>query len=186
MILIVFGPGGVGKGALVARLVERDPRLWLSRSWTTRARRPHEAEDAYVFVTRERFEAAMRDGAFLETNQFAGNDHLYGTPWPKPPDDTVDVVLEIDVQGAKQVKQHAPDAVAVLVEPPSMGELERRLRGRGDDVDHIQARLALAEREIAEGRQVADEIVVNDDLDRAVDEVARILERRRPTTTGDE
>ena len=116
---------------------------------------------------------------FLETNEFAGNNEFYGTPWPEPPSDDVDVVLEIDVNGARQVKQRRPEAVAILIVPPSLQELERRLRGRGDPDEHVRRRLELAEYEEAAGRDVADEVVVNDDLARAVDEVARILERRR-------
>ena len=153
--------------------------MWLSRSWTTRARRAHEAADAYVFVSRETFLAAMEQGMFLETNEFAGNREFYGTPWPEPPTDDVDVVLEIDVNGARQVKSRKPDALAILVVAPSPEELERRLRSRGDDEDHVRRRLELAEYEETAGREVADAVVVNDDLARAVDEVARILETRR-------
>jgi guanylate kinase len=185
LIAILFGPGGVGKGALAARLVERDPKLWLSRSWTTRPRRPHERADAYVFVDREAFEEAMTQGAFLETNEFAGNGHLYGTPWPEPPDEGSDVVLEIDLNGARHVKERYPDAVVILVEAPSQEELQRRLRGRGDDEEAIQRRLALADSEVAEGRLLADHEIVNDDLDRATDEVARILDAHRRTRTGE-
>ncbi|HVM07087.1 MAG TPA: guanylate kinase [Acidimicrobiales bacterium] len=178
MIIVVFGPGGVGKGALVQKLLEIDDRLWLSRSWTTRPRRPHEADDAYVFVAREEFLAAIEAGRFLETNEFAGNGELYGTPWPDAGDD-LDVVLEIDLNGARQVKQRFPDALAILVEPPSIEELERRLRGRGDDEAHVRKRLDLAEYEMTAGREVADHVIVNDDLARAAAEVARILESRR-------
>lgn len=166
-------------------MVERDERLWLSRSWTTRSRRAHEPADAYVFVSREVFIAGMEQGEFLETNEFSGNGQFYGTPWPEPPNANVDVVLEIDVNGARQVKERYPDSVAILIVPPSREELERRLRGRGDSPEDVARRLELADREIAEGRQLADDVVVNDSLDRAVAEVARILDDRRLTTTGD-
>ena len=159
--------------------MEKDPRLWVSRSWTTRAQRQGEPDDAYVFVDRETFIAALERGEFLETNEFAANDHLYGTPWPKPPSGDLDVVLDIDVNGARQVKHEHPDAIAVLVEPPSWEELARRMRLRGDSDEHITRRLELGKYEVAAGRDVADHVVVNDDLDRAVDEVARILEARR-------
>ena len=151
----------------------------MSRSWTTRARRPGEPADAYVFVTRDAFVSAMEQGVFLETNEFAGNGQLYGTPWPEPDETDADVVLEIDVNGARQVKERYPDAVVILVEPPSEAELERRLRGRGDDDAHVRRRLDLAAIEVAEGRAVADHVVVNDDLGRATDEVTRILDHRR-------
>ena len=159
-------------------LVERDDRLWLSRSWTTRERRAAEPEDAYVFVTRERFEAHEREGGFLETNRFAANGHCYGTPWPDQPPER-DVVLEIDLNGALQVKARFPDAKLILVEPPSRAELERRLRGRGDRDEHVQRRLELADAEVYGGREVADAVVVNDDLNRAVEEVAGILDGYR-------
>ena len=121
----------------------------------------------------------MERGEFLETNEFSANDHLYGTPWPSPPSDDLDVVLDIDVNGARQVKQHHPDAIAVLVVPPSWDELARRMRARGDDEEHIKRRLELGEYEVTAGREVADHVVVNDELARAVGEVARILDDRR-------
>jgi guanylate kinase len=178
LLVVIFGPGGVGKGTLAQRLVEVDDRLWLSRSWTTRPRRPHEPEDAYVFVDRDTFEANEANGGFLETNRFAANGHWYGTPWPEePPGD--DVLLEIDLNGARQVKERIPSAKLVLVVPPTMEELERRLRGRGDDEEHVQRRLALSAVEVTEGRQIADDVVINDLLDRAVEDLAGILVRYR-------
>lgn len=152
--------------------------MWLSRSWTTRPRRPGEPEDSYVFVDRPTFEARIADGGFLEWAELAANGHLYGTPWPEPPPGA-DVVLEIDVQGAAQVLERHPDAVVVLVVAPSPGEAAARMRARGDDEDHVAARLELARSEEERGRRLATHVVVNDDLDRAVAEVAGILERSR-------
>ncbi|HUP85057.1 MAG TPA: guanylate kinase [Acidimicrobiales bacterium] len=177
MLFVVLGPGGVGKGTVVRRLVDADDRLWLSRSWTTRAQRAGEPDDAYVFVDEATFAAkAIADG-FLETNQFAGNSCWYGTPWPDQPNR--DVVLEIDLNGARQVRERYPDARLILVLPPDQEELERRLRGRGDDEEHVQRRLALADVEITGGLELADRVVINDDLDRAVEEVAGILDGYR-------
>ena len=102
LIVVVSGPGGVGKSTIVEELVKRDARLWLSRSWTTREQRPGEAPDAYKFVTREQFQQRIDANGFLEWTEFIGN--LYGTPNPEAPTGR-DIVLEIEVDGAQQVKQ---------------------------------------------------------------------------------
>lgn len=181
MILVLSGPGGVGKGTVVRRLLEVEPRLRLSRSWSTRPRRPDEPEDAYTFVDRPTFEAHLAKGGFLEFDEFLGN--LYGTPVPDTLDDVDhDLLLEINVQGAEQVRRHRPDALVVLLVAPTREVQEARLRERGDDDEHVAQRLALADAEEAKGRALADAIVVNDDLDQAVAEVAGILASRRPGT----
>lgn len=158
----------------------RVPGLWLSRSWTTRPRRQGEPADAYVFVDRDTFDRRVAEGGFLEWAEvFGGN--LYGTPTPEPPPGH-DVVLEIDVQGAEQVRRAVDDAVIVLLLPPSRHEQERRLRDRGDTDDQLDERIAKADREERRAEAVADHVVVNDDLDRAVEEVAGILARHRSST----
>ena len=168
---------------MVDRLLQRDPNLWLSRSWTTRPPRAGEAPDAYVFVDRPSFLAHRDAGGFLEWTELPANRHLYGTPRPDPPAGT-DVVLDIDLDGVRQVKRLLPETVAILIEPPSIDALAERMRMRGDTEEQIRRRLDLAEVELAEGPEVADEVVVNDDLNRAVDQVARILVSRR-NRTGD-
>lgn len=168
LIIVVSGPGGAGKGTLVDVLLERDTALWLSRSWTTRAQREGEPDDAYVFVSRDQFHRRIGDQGFLEWTEFLGN--LYGSPIP---DDDIgnDVVLEIELHGAKQVKEQHPEALLVFVMPPSRQEQERRLRERGDPYRHVMQRLKKAESEEREGTALADVVIVNDDLDRAVTEL---------------
>jgi guanylate kinase len=173
---VLAGPSGAGKGSIAAALRRRVPDLWLSRSWTTRPRRDGEPVDAYVFVDRATFDARVAAGGFLEWAEVFG--HLYGTPWPEPPAGN-DVLLEIDVQGAAQVRERHPEALVVFVEAPSRQAQEERLRRRGDREELIQRRLAGAPEEERAGRALADHIVVNDDLDRAIEEVAAILESRR-------
>jgi len=162
----------VGKGSIATNVISRTPDLWLSRSWTTRPRRPGEAADAYHFVDDEDFLRQARSGGFFEYAQVF--DHRYGTPVPQPPPGH-DVVLEIDVQGAAQVRSRRPDAVIVLVVAPSRTAQADRLRGRGEDEATVARRLAEADREEAEGRVLADHVVVNDDLSRATGEVAAIV-----------
>ncbi len=156
--------------------MERTPRLWLSRSYTTRKRRPGEAEDAYVFVDRAAFDAMVADDRFLEWAEFLGE--RYGTPWPDPPPGS-DVLLEIDLQGAEQVIDRHPDSMLVLLLPPSPEVQAERLRGRGEDEETIAARLAVGREEEARGRTIAHAVVINADVERAVDQVAGILDGYR-------
>ena len=178
LIIVISGPGGVGKGTIVTALLERDPALWLSRSWTTRGHRPGEPADAYVFTTREAFEARIAEGGFLEWTDFLGS--YYGTPTPSAPPGT-DVVLEIEVDGAQQIRRRHPDALLIFVLPPTREEQERRLRERGDAPDKVAARLRKAEDEEPVGKSISDYVVVNDHLDRTVDELVEIIaaERKR-------
>ncbi len=176
IVLVVSGPGGVGKGTIVEALVQRDDRLWLSRSWTTRERRESERHDSYVFVSSEEFEGRISEDGFLEWTSFLGN--YYGTPLPQPAPGR-DIVLEIEVDGARQVKTVHPDAVLVFVLPPSRLEQQRRLRGRGDPEQKVEERLRKAEEEEPVGIAMADHVVVNDDLELTLQELARILHHER-------
>ena len=127
-------------------------------------------------MDREHFLAAVERGAFLEYAEF--NDNLYGTPWPDGAEGR-DVVLEIEVQGARQVRARDENAVLILLVAPEREVYEARMRDRGDSEEQIARRLEIGASEEAEGRAIADHVVVNDDLDRAVAEVAGILAARR-------
>jgi guanylate kinase len=166
---------------VVRRLIERDPTLAYSVSATTRPPRPGEEDGRdYVFLTPERFAELLGEDAFLEHAEVFG--HRYGTlsgAVEQHRRDGIDVLLEIDVQGARVVRDRVSDAVLIFLRPPSMGELERRLRRRGtEDPEALRARLAAAAEEMEQAAWF-DHVVENDELERAVDEVAAIIERYR-------
>jgi len=178
---VLAGPSGVGKGAIVARLLAALPDLELSISATTRQPRPREDEGRhYHFVDRGKFDEMAEAGGFLEWADIFGE--RYGTP-REPIDRALaegrDVLVEIDVQGARQVKAAEPRAFMVFITPPSLKELERRLRTRGSETDHqIRGRLAKASEELAAEPEF-DVTVVNDDLETAAREVVEIVEERK-------
>lgn len=176
MIVVISGPGGVGKGTIVRALAAADPELIVSRSWTTRAQRPGEPDDAYVFTDRAAFEQRIAAGGFLEWTEFLGN--YYGTPTPSVEDDRV-LILEIEVDGAQQVRREHDDAVLIFVLPPSREEQQRRLRGRGDAEDKVTARLRKAEEEEPIGASISDHQLVNDDLERTVAELRALIDVER-------
>jgi len=178
LVLIVSGPSGSGKSTLVQKILEM-PGTMPSVSCTTRPRRATEASGkCYDFVAEEEFEAMVARGEFLEYARVFGK-HCYGTP-KKWLDESrarrLDLVLEIDVQGAEQVKQKLPESVAIFILPPSRQELEHRLRSRGTDSDEeISRRLAKAQSEIAASEKLYDFCVVNDDVERAGKEAQAIV-----------
>jgi len=180
-LFIISAPSGTGKGTVISHLMKLRPELELSVSATTRPPRSGEVEGkSYCFVTRESFQDMISRGEFLEYAGYVGE--LYGTR-KKPIDEFVlagkDVLLEIEVQGAKQVMAKVPGAVSIIVVPPDMDELERRLRGRGTDSEEkIASRLDRARRELEE-KDHYDYIVTNDDISRAAREILSIIDNRK-------
>lgn len=174
---IICGPSGVGKGTVVARLLASYPKLYFSVSATTRPPRPGEVDGKhYHFLSREQFQRWIDEDAFLEHAEFVGN--LYGTPKlyvDKAMDQGRDVILDIEIQGAEQVHRRRPEAIRIYVAPPSWAELERRLIVRGtEDMEKVRRRLERGKEEFSVARDF-DYFVINDTVDRAVEELRAIL-----------
>lgn len=177
-LLIVFsGPSGSGKGTILHDVLEQNPSVMLSVSATTRSPREGEQEGVnYFFLSKNQFEQLIADGGMLEHACYCGN--YYGTP-RKPVEEALkngkDVILEIEVQGALQIKQKFPECITVFILPPSMEVLEGRLRRRQtEDEETIQKRLTKAKEELTFAKQY-DYVVVNGELKTAVDDMQAIL-----------
>ena len=185
LLIVISGPSGVGKDTLIHRLLKRDPNLGKSVSFTTRPRRPDEVQGVdYVFTSREEFEKAQRDGLLLESAEYDGN--LYATSATQVDELRSagrDTILKIDVQGAEQVRKLVPDALFIFIAPPSMEDLERRLEKRQtESAKDIAARREIAKTEMSYAPRY-DHVVTNDDVDRAADEVLRIIREARERQT---
>lgn len=186
LLAVIAGPSGVGKGTVHARARAALPESVLSVSVTTRAPRHGEVDGVdYHFVSPERFQELIDQDQLLEWAEYAGQ--RYGTP-RGPVAEAVAagriVVLDIELQGALQVKEHDPAALLVFLVPPSFEELERRLRARGTEAEAVlQRRLARAREELSAAHRF-DVVVVNDDLDRCVEEVLAAIERARASAPG--
>ena len=178
ILLVLSGPSGAGKGTICGRLLEKRDHMAYSVSCTTREPRKGEVDGKnYFFKTREEFEEMIKNGGLLEHASVYGN--YYGTPRQYVLDklnEGLDVVLEIDPQGALQVKKSYPDGVFVFIVPPSLDELSKRIYKRGTDaVDVIKRRLSAATSELAYASKY-DYIVVNDEVERATDKVSKIID----------
>ena len=175
-MIVISGASGVGKGTVLSKMMEKRSDLTFSVSATTRPPRPNELDGVhYYFVTRERFEEMIQNGEFLEYDNHAKN--YYGTPRRQAMEkmENGHVLLDIEPNGAKRVRESMPEAVLIFIMPPSVEELERRLRGRGDTPeDQIKIRLERAVWEM-EQRGWYDHVVVNDDADRCAEEILKII-----------
>ena len=176
-LFVITGPSGVGKGTLIGRLLERVPDLELSVSATTRAPRPGERGGVdYHFMSDDEFDRLAREGQLLEHATYSGR--RYGTPRSEVEPRLADgrsVVLEIEVQGARQIREAMPEAVRVFIAPPSPEALRPRLEGRATDrPEDIERRLEAAQGEL-EARREFGHVVVNDDLERATDELVAFV-----------
>jgi len=175
-IVVISGASGVGKGTVLAAMMQRRQDLRFSVSATTRPPRPGEVDGVhYYFVSKEKFEEMISRGEFLEYDAHAAN--YYGTPRAQAEEkrEQGHVLLDIEPNGARNVKAAAPEAVLIFIMPPSMEELERRLRGRGDTPeDQIRMRMERADWEMDQ-RSWYDHVVINDDADRCADEILQII-----------
>lgn len=180
-LFVISGSSGVGKGTIIKRFLEKNPNFKLSVSCTTRGKRDGEEHGVnYYFLTREEFMSAVEKGEFLEWAEFSGN--CYGTNKKfvqQCLDNDEDLLLEIDTQGALQFKKKMDNAVLIFILPPSVEELERRLRGRGTETEEaIQKRLNTVKSEM-ENAKFFNYKVINDEVDRAVEEIENIIKNEQ-------
>lgn len=176
-LVVVSGPSGAGKSTLIRAALDNVPRLAYSVSATTRKPREGEMDGHhYVFLSRKEFERWIEEGRFLEWAEYSGN--LYGTPEEKVEEyleDGQSVILEIELQGARKVREKRPDAVMVFVRAPSLEETRKRLEGRATESgDAVESRMATAQKEVA-AREEFDHEIINDDRERATRETIALM-----------
>ena len=181
VLIIVSAPSGCGESTILHRLMEKREKLCFSVSATTRAPRTGEVDGVdYFFITREKFDEMVENGEFLEHAEYVGN--CYGTPKAAVDDklnEGYDVYLDIEVQGAMQIKAQRPETLMIFLMPPSLEELERRLVTRGtDSAEVIRGRLQQAQEEF-KLREQFDFTVVNDEVERVVDEISEIIDAHK-------
>ena len=176
-LTVITGPSGVGKGSLVNRLLEKHSDIWLSISATTRQPRSGEKNgEQYFFMDREPFLELVEEGGFIEWAEFAGN--LYGTPIKQLREKLekgIKVILEIELEGARQVQKKFPEAYRVFISPPSFDELEKRIKGRGTDSKQAISKRLLRAKEEMKAQNEFDAIIINNKLSSAVIELESII-----------
>ena len=187
-LFIVSAPSGAGKSSLIKAWLERDAAIRLSISYTTRAPRPGEIEGVhYHFVGREEFQERQGRGEFLESAEVYGNNYGTSQPWIEAERaGGRDILLEIDWQGAAQVRRLVPDAISIFILPPSIEELHRRLQGRGSDSEEVVARRMAAAREDIAQCLAFDYLVVNDRFEDALEDLVAIARARRSSIQAQE
>ena len=180
-LIVISAPSGAGKGTVISRLLEKENNLWLSVSATSRAPRTNDIEgETYYFYSKEEFENKIKEGYFLEYAEYAGN--YYGTPKKiieEKLNEGIDVILEIEIQGAMQIKKLIPEALFIFIMPPTLQELKRRLVGRNtDSKEKIIERFKIAYKEINEVSKY-NYVVVNDEVDNAVSKIEAIIKAEK-------
>ena len=183
ILMVLSGFSGAGKGTLMKKLLETYDNYALSVSMTTRQPREGERDGIeYFFSSKEAFEQKIEEGGLIEYAQYCGN--YYGTPKAYVEEQLAngkDVILEIEIQGALQIKEKFPEALLLFATPPSIEELEKRLRGRGTETEEVIRKRLLRAGEEAEGMDAYDYLVINDDLERCVEEIHSIVNAARNT-----
>lgn len=180
-LIVISAPSGAGKGTVISKLLEKENNLWLSVSAASRAPRTNDKEGVtYYFYSKEEFENKIKEGYFLEYAEYAGN--YYGTPKKfieEKLNKGIDVILEIEIQGAMQIKKLIPEALFIFIMPPTLEELKRRLVGRNtDSKEKIIERFKIAYKEINEVSKY-NYVVVNDEVDNAVSKIQAIIKAEK-------
>ena len=176
-LTVLTGPSGVGKGTIVKKILDNHSNVWLSISATTRQPRPGEIDGKhYLFLEKKNFQKMIDEHGFLEWASFSNN--FYGTPKKiikEKIKEGTNVLLEIELQGARQIRKSFPEALQIFIEPPSLFELEKRIRGRGtESEDAIKDRLEIANKELM-AKHEFDAVVINDDIYKTYREVERLM-----------